>query len=275
MKIDFVIPVRDRDNERIQRCVNSLKSDITGKIIVVDYGSKVPVKVGGCEIIKEYNGNVWNKSHALNIGIKACTSNFIGSVDCDMVIGSEFLSRCKRYLKYDCFIFTRMVKRITPEFLDWELSRDKLMKVSVNWFVGKQTNLHQAVGGIQIYPRWWIHKVHGYDENLIYWGGIDNDIYERAFRTGLAIIDLNEIIFHQEHEKQKENNLDTPQEVLKAKDERSKRRFYLIYKWNQDISIGPEIWGEPNNPQQNEIRVQDNRPKVEPIEEEEDEEREE
>ena len=256
IKIDFVIPVRNRGNKRIQRCIDSLKSDITGKIIVVDYGSITPIDVKDCEIIREYTSNIWNKSHAINIGIKKCSNKFIGTIDCDTIIGKDFLDRCKRYLRYDSFIFTRMVKRINPEILDWGLSKERVIKLSTDWFTGKQTNLHQAVGGVQIFPKWWIHKIHGYDENLIYWGGIDNDIHERAFRTGLAIVDLNEIIFHQEHSRIKEANLDSPEERVIAKNERTKRRIYLMYKWNRNIDVGPEIWGESGNPQQSEINIQ-------------------
>lgn len=253
--IDFVIPVRNRDNERIQKCVDSLSSDITGKIFVVDYFSDTPVKLKGCEVIRVNLSNVWNKSHALNIGIKKCTSDFIATVDCDMIIGTEFLNKAKDYLNEDCFVFTRMVKRIEPEVLDWNLSRDKLNKISTNWIEGQKENLHEAVGGIQLFSKKWINEVRGYDENLTYWGGIDNDIHERAIRTESVVTDLNIIILHQEHINKKEANLKTKEEMTTAYNARMCRRDYLIHKWNNDINIGPEIWGEINNPQQNKFDI--------------------
>jgi len=253
--IDFVIPVRDREDERIQRCIDSLKSKITGNIFVIDYGSKKAVQVKGAKIIKEKNKKtkIWNKSHALNIGIKNCTSDFIATVDCDICLGKGFLSKCKTYLKKDCFIYTRLVKRIMGELFDWKVSEEKLISVSSDWLGENQGSAHLAVGGIQIFPKWWIDEIRGYDENLIYWGGIDNDILERAMRTGLIVVDLNELIFHQEHENIKENNLKDEEERKFATEERNKRRYYLIYKWQSNASIGPNIWGETGNPQCNPI----------------------
>lgn len=253
--IDFVIPVRNRENERIQRCVDSLSSDITGKIFVVDYFSDTPVKLKGCEVIRVNLDNIWNKSHALNIGIRKCTSDFIATVDCDMIIGPEFLNKAKSCLNKNSFIFTRMVKRIDIEMLNWDLSRDKLDKISTNWIEGQEENLHQAVGGIQIFSKKWMNSVRGYDENLTYWGGIDNDIYERAIRTGSVVIDLNIIILHQEHINKKEANLKSMEEVDIAYKARLGRRNYLIYKWNNNINIGPDIWGEVNDPQQNKLEI--------------------
>ena len=257
MKVDFVISVRDRENERVQRCINSLKSKLTGNIIVVDYGSKQPVKVKGCKIIRVKNKNtkVWNKSHALNIGIKECTNEFIATIDCDICLGKKFLSKCRSYLKQNSFVYSRFVRRIVGEVFDWNVSEKKIESISTDWLGKNQGSAHLAVGGIQIFPKWWIDEVRGYDENLIYWGGIDNDIHERAMRTGLIIIDLNEIIFHQEHEKIKEYNLETPEEIKYAIAERNKRRLYLVYKWQNNINIGPNIWGENENPQCNEINL--------------------
>lgn len=258
--IDFVIPVRDRDNERIQRCVNGLKSDITRKIIVVDYGSKKPVNVKDCEVVRVNTKNVWNKSHALNIGIKALSkskSHYIGTVDCDMYIGKEFLEKCKKILldKCDAFVYTRAVRRIEGDLIDWGLDKDKLIRLSKPWENVRLPDRHFAVGGVQIFPHWWIFNIRGADENLIYWGGIDNDIYERAFRTELIMVDINEIIFHQEHAKLKEENLDSEQEAKVAYQERQKRRAYLLWKWNENINVGPKIWGVKNRPQQNEINI--------------------
>ncbi len=68
-KIDFVLAVRNRENERIQRCINSFK-EIANKIFVVDYNSDKPIKLKDCEIIRTTESKIWNKSHALNLGIK-------------------------------------------------------------------------------------------------------------------------------------------------------------------------------------------------------------
>ena len=250
MKIDFVIPVRNRDNERIKRCVDGLQTKFTNKIHVIDYGSEIPVKLDNCEVVRINTKNIWNKAHALNIGVKRCKSEYIGFVDCDMFIGKNFLTKAKPYLSKSVFVMTRKVRRILPEVLDWGLPSSKLKKISNNWFAKIPEHYHEAVGGIQIFHREWIHMIRGCDETLTFWGGIDNDIYERAIRTGLTIIDLNHTIYHQEHKLQKEQNLPFEQQQ-QALELRKKRRAYLTMKATENINVGPEKWGLLNKHQQN------------------------
>jgi len=251
MKIDFVISVRNRNNERIQRCVDSLKSDITGEIYVVDYGSNVPVKVNNCKILRINTNNIWNKSHALNIGIRECRNDFIGTVDCDMVLKPTIFNKLKNILNEDCFIYTKNVRRVIPEVFDWNLTFEQIEKISAPWFIDKKNNDNLAIGGIQIFSKKWIYKVRGYDENFVYWGGMDNDLYYRAIRTGLVLIDINETILHQEHLNKKEENLVSLEEREIAYNKRQIYRMYLDYKEKNNINIGSEIWGEIDNPQQN------------------------
>jgi len=254
-KIDFVISVRDRDDKRIQRCVDSLHSSITNEIYIVDYNSRKPVNVSNCRIIRVTHENIWNKAHALNIGIRKTENSnckYIGLVDCDMIIGKKFLNKCKKFLKYDAFIFTKSVYRINPQFLDWKLSKKKLFSLATPW---SDDYYHYGVGGIQIFHKDWIFTIGGCDENLTYWGGIDNDLYERAIRTGLALIDINEPILHQDHPFIKEENLPSIEERQKAYEQRQGRRLYLDFKKERNINVNKGDWGIPDNPQQDRVKI--------------------
>jgi len=255
MKIDFVISVRNRDNKRIQRCVDSLRSDITGEIYVVDYGSDIPIKVNNCKVLRINTDNIWNKSHALNIGIKQCKNDFIGTVDCDMVLKPTIFDKLKVVLNEWSFIYTKNVRRVLPEVFDWGLTFEQIEKISTPWFQNKKNNDDLAVGGIQIFSKRWIYTVKGYDENFAYWGGMDNDIYYRAIRTGLVLVDINELILHQEHQNKKEENLVSLEEREVAYNRRSIYRMYLDYKEKNSMNVGNKIWGEIDNPQQDGIKV--------------------
>jgi glycosyltransferase involved in cell wall biosynthesis len=207
--ISFIIPVRDRDNIRIQNCVDSLISEITEEIIIVDYGSKEPIKdIKNARIIRYDKNEIWNKPHAINIGIKVAKSEYISSVDCDMIVSPDFIGEARKHLNGNEFIYSINVKRVN--WADVSKDFDEMLKKSFPWSAdanGRHSIVHNANGGIQIYPKKWISDIGGTDESLVYWGGMDNDVFERAILSGLVVINLNKPILHQEHEFKKEENL--------------------------------------------------------------------
>lgn len=207
--ISFIIPVRNRDKKRIRNCVKSLKSKYTKEIIIVDYGSKKPIKnIPNTKIIRYTKNKIWNKPHAINLGIRKASGNFIGTVDCDMIISPDFIDKTVKHLTEDSFIYSINVRRIEPKLIQKDFK--EMLKNSTPWSDSQNKRyqiIHTANGGIQIYPKEWIVKIGGGDESLIYWGGMDNDIFERAIISGLSVVNLNVPILHQEHRLKKEKNL--------------------------------------------------------------------
>ena len=234
--ISAIIPVKDRANSRIQRCIDSIKLYID-EIIVIDYGSKTPVKLKGAKIIRFTKSAIWNKSHALNIGIKKSKGDFIMAVDCDIIIPREVMESILGNVAPNTLIVDTNVRRIKVKDV---MNPDK----SWPWSRGDRRIMiySRANGGFQLFPRDWIFKVRGYDENLIYWGGIDNDLYERAYLGGLTMVDINLPIFHQEHP-MKEANLKDPEERDLAEFMRMERSKYLSDKLNNRGIVGPAVWG--------------------------------
>ena len=206
--ISFIIPVRDRDKSRITKCVKSLKSDITNEIIIIDYGSKIPLSnIPGARIIRYNKNKIWNKAHAINLGIREANGEYIGTVDCDMIIQPNFIEATKLYLNKKSFIYSINVRRIQPSKVSSDFK--SMLKNSDTWLKEdeRKSLVHNANGGVQIYPRDWIYNIGGVDEALIYWGAVDNDTFERAIVSGMSMINLNKVIFHQEHKNKKEQNL--------------------------------------------------------------------
>jgi len=254
-KISFIISVRDRDRDRIERCVNSLKSPVTKEIILVDYGSKKEIReIKGVKIIRVNTDNIWNKSHALNIGIKKATGEYIATMDCDIILPKKFLQKIEAYLKEDSFIVSMNVRRIELQGWKGQMSERCIKQFSTPWSASATRKEiyqnHSANGGIQIFSRKWITKVRGYDENLVYWGGMDNDLYERGLMDGLIMINANEPIYHQEHEKKKEQILQGEEEQARANEIRMQKIKYLEEKLQAKRIVGPKTWGEVSFPQQ-------------------------
>lgn len=245
--IDFIIPVRDRSNIVIRNCINSLKSDITGKIIIVDYGSEEPVYIYQQEVvhIPREKYSIWNKSHALNIGIRQSENEYIGAVDADTIVSPTFFDKVKEVVNLNTFIIATNIRRIAS-FINYKTS----LASSTVW-AETNTRYKGAIGGIQIYPREWAIKYKGYDESLIYWGGPDTYMFELAKRTGLTIIDLDEIILHQEHILKKEFQLKDRAEQEIARKARIGRTAEILRKIHKLELTNSENWGKVDYEQLN------------------------
>lgn len=258
--IDFVIAVRDRSNTRVQRCINSLQSERTGKIIVVDYGSKNPIKVKGAEIIRYTENDTWNKSHALNLGIKRCKSVSICTVDCDMILSKEILFALWRDSSEDTLIINTDVRRLKLKHISSDY--DDMISKSKLWFGYNRGKIYSAAnGGIQCFPRKWINKVHGYNEHLgIYFGAMDNRVYEQAYMDGLTVVNLNMPMIHQEHLKKKEDNLPKCEREF-ALDIRKLKAEYLDELIHKGQIINKGFWGREKPNQNYFIKLQIKRQK--------------
>lgn len=246
--IDFIIPVRDRDNERIQNCINSINGKSVGRIIIIDYGSLKPVNVDADIITVNKNDYpVWNKAHALNIGIRSSKAKYIATIDCDIILPRGFVDKANKEIDLNKFVLSNKVRRI-KEFTNYNESLEQ----STDW-IASNPNYEKAVGGIQIFPRDWACKYKGYDEELTYWGGMDTFMYKLAIVSGLEVVHLDQTILHQEHEFKKENNLQDSAERMKAKSERLNRRHRIDGMVKQAISF--DNWGKIN---QNNICLTEN-----------------
>ena len=234
--IDFIIPVRDRDIPRIKNCINSIKSKYVGKIIVVDYGSSEPVDIDGVEVIKVSRDMypVWNKSHALNIGIRASSAKYIATIDCDIILPKDFINKAHKTLGENKFVLSNKVRRIT-RFTTF----GEALANSTDWIPG-QPNYQKAVGGIQLFPRTWACRYRGYNEELTNWGGIDTYMHDLAVASGLEVVFIDEVILHQEHALKKEDNL-PPNEAYNARVDRMKRKSKVPILVQEAIKL--ERWG--------------------------------
>jgi len=242
-QIDVIIPVRDRDNERIQRCINSLAGLPIQDVVVVDYGSKVPVDVKCTKLIRHCKNPIWNKAHAINLGIKATHSKYIMTIDCDMILNDEIIIRIDSNLKANNFIYNSNVRRVNIEDIsdDYKLMLTK----SLPWFGNNRNQFYsKANGGIQVYPRSFIEHVGGVDEEFgVYFGAMDNRVYEQACMALMNEVNINYPMLHQEHKNKKESNLPKEERELAGLIRTIKgQELNRLMEMNSYISKKP--WGE-------------------------------
>src|SRR3954467_4714663 len=101
--LTIVYIYRNRDLERVKRTLDSLKKQTVKdfSVIFIDYGSNDSFKQGVQKIVEEYSfckyvyndsrGMPWNRSHALNTGIRLTETDFVFTADIDMIFETHFV----------------------------------------------------------------------------------------------------------------------------------------------------------------------------------------
>ena len=201
MKLSIVFGYRDRELERVKRCLDSLAYQMEAgvEVIFVDYGSKIEIAEKVKSLILNYpfvtyyssctEGWPWSRSRALNIGIKRAQGEYICTNDIDMFFPSGWVQRV----------------------LSLDLSKDKtfyfptyfLPKGFADWNNVKSYfhNCYDQHKGIAIYSRELLLEIGSYDEYYVYWGQEDEDLFFRLKQLGVKSVWLgNEfVIYHQWH----------------------------------------------------------------------------
>jgi glycosyltransferase involved in cell wall biosynthesis len=194
-RISAIIPVRNRSGIRFENCLGSLRwQDVGAKaieIIVSDFGSDPEqarsiaelAEAHGARVVRTETAAYWNRSRALNIGIRASSADVLFCTDADMIFFPNFVSSIlqehterpgKAMVVCKCSDLPESVgeRRWRPDDLD-ELRRATRVRRS------------PGTGACQAAPRDFFFHARGYDEKYWYWGKEDLDMFSRAERYGL------------------------------------------------------------------------------------------
>ena len=257
--ITAIIPMRNRSIQRLDRCVKSIiNQPLIKKILVIDYGSKKPVeyKRKNVEVIRFplKNNKYFNKAHALNIGFKLAKTDYVCTIDVDMIIHPHFMKEVKRYLDEKSFFYCRRVRRLECKYIKPGTTFKDWSRKATSWTssggarVYKDDLRHFATGGIQIFPTKWIKEINGIDENLVGLGGMDNFTVEMAYETGLNLIVINKKILHQEHQKKKEEQFAEDQRKFLEMVRVQRRNYLLTSTYKKEYN--KRYWGSLKKPNQ-------------------------
>lgn len=199
--LSIVIPVRDRAGARLENCLKSLRWQDTAafEILVPDYGSRPEIAAQLDRLGERYDARVlhidapgiWNKPHALNIGIRAAKGEYVLCTDADMIFAPTFLSVLQRKLDRDRVLVVceaRNLPESVPE-RSWEKDEfSKLVAASSMRKAGTRKKPHSmGTGACQATERAFFERVHGYDEGYVAWGCEDGDLLSRAVEAGLKL----------------------------------------------------------------------------------------
>lgn len=245
--INCFIPVKNRDNTRLKRTIKAIRDSdtefhIVDKIVIIDYGSTIPVKLDNVEILR-IESNTWNKAHAINSAVLKYPSQYIMTLDADILIDKKHIDEIVKYVDMNTFIIDTNVRRI--KIKDYCNSYENMVLASTPWGTNDRRQLfNQANGGIQVYSRYFFDKINGIMESLGYYSGsMDNYVYFMARLNGLNIIDMSYPLLHQEHKNQKEDNFPESERDMAS----GYRRFkggYLDFIVKSNIKKNPEQIGK-------------------------------
>ena len=202
--LSIIFGYRDRDLVRVKRCFDSLSRQNFNdfEAIFIDYGSQYPLAGEMKQMIETYPfakyiycesmGMPWNRSHALNIGVKNAQGEYIVTTDIDMIYEPNFFQTLwdNRSEKKVNHVFHLL---LPEKFSKWDqLSNIRNLEVA-----------HNAHGACHMIQKKHYEKMGGFDEFYCYWGVEDRDLKEREMKMGLEICDLKDQTYmhHQWHAK--------------------------------------------------------------------------
>lgn len=202
-KYSIIFAYRNRDSERVRMSLKSLsnQSNQDFEVVFVDYGSNDAYADKIKSAVEEFDfafyhyvahtGLLWNKSKALNYGIKNANSEFVVLADVDVLFAPNFITSLNALRDVNSFnLFKISYLDKSVELKDIDTERLNQLKVS---HVGDTF-------GIGLFPKVALEKVKGLDTFFHFYGSEDEDLNSRLEAAGFSQKRYNEqLLWHQWH----------------------------------------------------------------------------
>ncbi|MGM8362766.1 glycosyltransferase family 2 protein [Flavobacterium sp. ARAG 55.4] len=203
--ITLVLTIRNRNLRIVKNCLQSLseQSCTDFEVFLVDYGSNKEYKLQLVELLKKYSqinyidcpvqGQLWNKSRAINIALKQSNKPYFFVGDIDMLYRHDFVEKLYRLKKEDQAVYFQVGVLSQSESIIDKPFEDYIIKHKTN----------EEATGMTLYPTELLKKINGYDEFYHGWGAEDTDVHIRLRNAGnkVKFYDKEILIKHQWHSK--------------------------------------------------------------------------
>ncbi len=203
--LTLVIPNRNRDLATVERTLGSIAPQLDAqlRLVVIDYGSDKAYQqqlLSLCEqwskievILCMTQGQLWQKTRAINIVLNQCQTPFFMVADMDMLFHPEFKQK----------IMPHCQQRQATYFQVGILSEaeSETLKAFDQYRIKFKTD-HLATG-MTLAPTALLHEIGGYDEFYHGWGSEDTDLHVRLLNNGIRLHFYKEqiLLLHQWHPK--------------------------------------------------------------------------
>jgi len=188
--LEIIIPIynilTNRGHERVLYSLESLSRQTNKNftVLIVDGSTENEYRQ-----LKNYTGRYpfvnhhyypideLNLSLLHNVGIKESNAEYIMRTDCDYVFAKDFIEAARKHMKKNRLVLKQV--GILPN-MNITMSRIRMWNFPKVHLWGKEGD-----GACQLTTREWFIKVNGYDERMIHYGVMDNDLNVRAQKDGL------------------------------------------------------------------------------------------
>lgn len=240
--ITLVLTYRNRDLNIVKKCLNSLHNQTEKRfeVILVDYGSEALFANQLVEMVTNYafiklitcpvQGQLWNKSRAVNIALKQCDTPYFLVGDIDMIFREDFMEKVSKA------VLENKTTYFQVGFLSEEESKDTKL---FNEYRIKHTSGKEATG-ITLFPTDILKNINGYDEFYHGWGAEDTDVHLRL-QNGeydLKFYDQEILMLHQWHPKSYRSN--------ESKEPFHSRLEQINHQYIQKIAKAKKIFANAN-----------------------------
>ena len=210
--ISAIVPVRNRSNNRLENCLRALHwQDLPAEqyeVVISDFGSNPEeakklqemADAHGARIVRTETDEIWNRSKALNYGIRAAQGRFMFCTDVDMIFEPNFLSTLlKVQEEHGEQAFAVCHCRDLPESVPekpWNCEDYPALKSKAPF------REKLGTGACQMALKSAFEDIRGYDEGFKFWGMEDNDMKFRITKGhGLKLVWIHErtSMLHQWH----------------------------------------------------------------------------
>lgn len=246
--IHIVFAYRNRDFARVKLSLESLKTQTSKKfkVIFIDYGSQDTFARTTKEIVNGFDfatynyvghsGLLWNKSKAINFGIKKAQSEFIVTADVDVLFSENFVETALKLARPNSFSLFKI------GYLSKEVTKEQQKYLNLKAI--KTTHIGDTFG-IGLFPKSTLEAVGGLDEFFHFYGSEDEDLTYRVLLSGVTSNNCDELLlYHQWHERypQKRDRQLTVMPRLRNV-LRINQRHFLWHKDQKIVHPNPKTWG--------------------------------
>lgn len=186
--ISIIFAYRNRDISRVRASLESLqKQTYKGfKVVFVDYGSRLENSKEIKMLVEAYSfanyyyiahtGLLWNKSKALNFGIKASQSEYVFLADVDVIFNPVFLEKLQTLRQTNRFSLFKI------GYLSKHISQQQIHQFD---FKNITTSHIGNTFGIGLFPKSKLFEVRGLDEFFHFYSSEDEDLNSRLKAIGV------------------------------------------------------------------------------------------
>lgn len=206
MKISVIFSYRNRDVLRVDRCLTSLsiQSFKDFEVIFIDYGSDMKFSEAVKKVIDKYpfvryyytnvKGYPWNRSQALNIGVRLSSFDYILFGDIDLIYSPNVLEQLAVFASEDTQVYSSVY------FLPKSFRRFKDLSILLP--TTYPCSGDSGKGGVHLVSKKALETIRGYDEYYCFWGVEDRDLNSRLEQKGIKSVWIDRLrypVYHQWH----------------------------------------------------------------------------